>query len=96
MLPSRLLLKLSVAVLAALLAAAARPALAATQPHKVMLLTGQSNPYHDWAKSAPIIRDVLAQTGLFAVETVHHTAEGRRHVRLRAEVRRLRRRRDCL
>lgn len=46
------------------------PALFAAPPHKVMLLTGQSNKYHDWTKSAPLIKTYLEQTGLFTVETV--------------------------
>jgi hypothetical protein len=59
----------------ALLLAAALP-LAAAAPLKVLLLTGQSNPYHDWAKSAPVIRDALADTGLFAVEVVTTPPKG--------------------
>jgi len=46
------------------------PALFATPPHKVMLLTGQSNKYHDWTRSAPIVKSYLEQTGLFVVDVV--------------------------
>lgn len=42
---------------------------AATQPaHKLLLITGQSNPYHDWSKSAPLVKTYLEQTGLFSVD----------------------------
>jgi hypothetical protein len=46
------------------------PALFAAPPHKIMLLTGQSNKYHDWSRSAPIVKNYLEQTGLFTVDTV--------------------------
>lgn len=38
--------------------------------HKIMLLTGQSNKYHDWTKSAPLVKTALEQTGLFTVDVV--------------------------
>lgn len=42
---------------------------AAPQPaHKLLLITGQSNPYHDWSKSAPLVKTYLEQTGLFSVD----------------------------
>lgn len=44
--------------------------LAATPMHKLMLLTGQSNKYHDWTKSAPLVKTYLEQTGLFTVDVV--------------------------
>ncbi len=44
--------------------------LSAAPQHKIMLLTGQSNKYHDWSKSAPLIKTYLEQTGLFTVDTV--------------------------
>jgi hypothetical protein len=59
----------------ALFLAAALP-LAAAAPLKVMLLTGQSNPYHDWAKSAPIVRDALRDTELFAVDVITTPPKG--------------------
>lgn len=37
---------------------------------KVMLLTGESNRYHDWTKSSPLIKRYLDETGLFAVDVV--------------------------
>jgi uncharacterized protein len=37
---------------------------------KVMLLTGQSNQYHDWTKSSPVIKSHLDQAGLFDVTVV--------------------------
>ncbi|MEO7415333.1 MAG: ThuA domain-containing protein [Opitutaceae bacterium] len=42
----------------------------AAAPIKIMLLTGQSNPYHDWTKSSPLVKTYLEQTGLFAVDVV--------------------------
>ncbi len=44
--------------------------LAATPMPKLMLLTGQSNKYHDWTKSAPLVKSYLEQTGLFTVDVV--------------------------
>jgi uncharacterized protein len=43
---------------------------AVAKPLPVMLLTGQSNRYHDWSKSAPLVKQYLEQTGLFAVDVV--------------------------
>lgn len=39
-------------------------------PLKVMLLTGESNRYHDWTKSSPLVKTYLEQTKLFAVDVV--------------------------
>ncbi|MEO7597703.1 MAG: ThuA domain-containing protein [Opitutus sp.] len=39
-------------------------------PVKVMLLTGESNKYHDWTKSSPLVKSYLEQTKLFAVDVV--------------------------
>jgi type 1 glutamine amidotransferase len=62
------LLKIFLLMLASV---AAGSASAATQPaHKLLLITGQSNPYHDWSKSAPLVKTYLEQTGLFAVDVV--------------------------
>jgi type 1 glutamine amidotransferase len=58
------LVKLSVS--AALFAASSF----AAAPLKVMLLTGQSNPYHDWTKSSPLVKTYLEQTSLFTVDVV--------------------------
>ena len=46
------------------------PALSAAPLHKIMLLTGQSNKYHDWTKCAPLVKGYLEQTGLFTVDMV--------------------------
>lgn len=43
---------------------------------KVMLLTGQSSKYHDWTKSAPLVKTYLEQTGLFTVDVVTTPAQG--------------------
>lgn len=51
-------------------------AFAAAPKSKVMLLTGQSNPYHDWTKSAPLVEAHLEQTGLFAVDVVTTPPKG--------------------
>lgn len=56
--------------LVAALLLSSMPALFAAPPLKIMLLTGHSNPYHDWSKSAPLIKTYLEQTGLFTVDTV--------------------------
>jgi len=50
--------------------------LSAAPQHKIMLLTGQSNKYHDWSKSAPLIKTYLEQAGLFTVDTVTTPALG--------------------
>src|SRR6266542_2616808 len=42
----------------------------AAAPLKVMLLTGESNRYHDWTKSSPLVKTYLEQTNLFAVDVV--------------------------
>ena len=67
---SRFLASLVLALLFAAGSLAAAPAI------KVMLLTGQSNKYHDWTKSAPLVKTYLAQTGLFAVDVVTSPATG--------------------
>jgi hypothetical protein len=43
---------------------------AMAQPHKIMLLTGQSSKYHDWTKVAPLVQGYLEQTKLFTVDVV--------------------------
>jgi len=53
-----------------LLLGVAASGIAAGPAHKLLLLTGQSNPYHDWAKSSPFIKQALEQTGLFSVDVV--------------------------
>ncbi|HWA24829.1 MAG TPA: ThuA domain-containing protein [Lacunisphaera sp.] len=49
---------------------------ASAKPIKVMLLTGQSNKYHDWTKSSPLVKQYLEQTGLFTVDVVTTPASG--------------------
>jgi type 1 glutamine amidotransferase len=45
-------------------------------PLRVMLLTGESNRYHDWTKSSPLVKTYLEQTGLFAVDVVTAPLKG--------------------
>ena len=45
-------------------AAAAHPQI------KVMLLTGQSNRYHNWSLSSAILQRLLEQPGIFVVDKV--------------------------
>ncbi|HVT72497.1 MAG TPA: ThuA domain-containing protein [Lacunisphaera sp.] len=40
----------------------------AAPAHKLLLVTGQSNKYHDWSKSSPLVKKYLEETGLFTVE----------------------------
>ena len=49
---------------------------AAAPMSKVMLLTGQSSKYHDWTKSAPLVKTYLDQIGLFTVDVVTTPAMG--------------------
>ncbi len=63
-------------VLALQLGFAAALSAASAPPLKVMLLTGQSNQYHDWSKSAPLVKSQLEQTGLFAVDVVTTPPKG--------------------
>jgi uncharacterized protein len=62
-------LRLGIAVLLALLGQAARGA--APAPMRVMILDGESaGSYHRWEQTTPLMRKVLEQTGLFAVDVV--------------------------
>ena len=45
-------------------------------PLRVMLLTGESNRFHDWTKSSPLVKTYLEQTGLFAIDVVTAPAKG--------------------
>jgi len=45
-------------------------------PLRVMLLTGESNRFHDWTKSSPLVKTYLEQTGLFAVDVVTAPPKG--------------------
>jgi HEAT repeat protein/type 1 glutamine amidotransferase len=43
---------------------------AADEPSlKALIVTGQSNPWHKWEVSSPILEQLLEQTGLFKVDT---------------------------
>ncbi len=55
-------------LLATVLALATAASLAAAPAHKVLLLTGQSNRYHDWLKSYPVVQRHLEHTDLFQVD----------------------------
>jgi len=68
---------------AALLTVSATAMLTASRSHadspgtiSVMLLTGQSSIYHDWAKSSRVIRQILEEVPAFSVEVVTTPAEG--------------------
>src|SRR5262245_5506338 len=68
------LVKLAAAVLPTLLCAAT--VLAAAPAQKILLLTGQSNKYHDWIKSYPLVKSYLQETGLFAVDVAITPGQG--------------------
>jgi type 1 glutamine amidotransferase len=57
-----------------MLAAIAAPA--AQSRSKVMILTGQCNPYHNWAVSSVAIKRMLDETGKFDVTVVTSPAKG--------------------
>jgi type 1 glutamine amidotransferase len=61
------LLRYAAALLVAVLpfGAVSRPS--AQAPIKVLLVTGQSNRYHNWAVSSPIVKRHLEESGRFAV-----------------------------
>ena len=50
--------------------------LAAAPGLRALLVTGQTNPYHDWTKSTPLIKKYLEQTGLFTVDVATTPARG--------------------
>jgi type 1 glutamine amidotransferase len=65
------------AVLLPVLALAAGTASPAAQPRiKVMILTGQCNPYHNWAVSSAAIRRMLEQPGTFDVTVITSPPKG--------------------
>lgn len=41
---------------------------AVASPAKILLITGQSNKYHDWTKTSPLVKRYLEETKLFTVE----------------------------
>ena len=50
---------------------------AASKPmHKLLLVTGQSNKYHDWTKSSPLVKKYLEETGLFTVDVATTPTQG--------------------
>jgi type 1 glutamine amidotransferase len=55
---------------ATFLLASASALAAAPAPLRVMLLTGESNRYHDWTKSSPLVKKYLDEAGRFAVDVV--------------------------
>jgi hypothetical protein len=45
--------------------------LAAPAPHlRAMILDGESNPWHDWRSTTPMLERMLEQTGLFKIDVV--------------------------
>ncbi|HWL61657.1 MAG TPA: ThuA domain-containing protein [Steroidobacteraceae bacterium] len=42
----------------------------AAQPVRVMILDGESNPWHDWKAATPALQRMLDETGLFEVEVI--------------------------
>ena len=50
--------------------------LAAAPGLRALIVTGQTNPYHDWRKSTPLIKKYLEQTGLFTVDVATTPARG--------------------
>lgn len=58
------------AAAALLLAGFATTAAMSAPPIRVMLLTGQSNKYHDWTKCSALVKQHLDAAGLFAVDVV--------------------------
>lgn len=45
------------------------PATVAEPSLKALIVTGQSNPWHNWEISSPILKQLLEQTALFKVDT---------------------------
>lgn len=45
-------------------------------PIKALLVTGQSNPWHKWQNSAPVLRQILEQTGRFKVDVATSPKKG--------------------
>jgi hypothetical protein len=46
------------------------PSHAAEPMIRVMILDGESSPWHDWKTSTPLLRSMLEETGLFTVDVV--------------------------
>src|SRR3989442_14347742 len=60
-------LKSAAALLVATIVLAAGSVVPAQSRIKVLLVTGQSNRYHNWEVSSPIVRRQLEDSGRFAV-----------------------------
>ncbi len=71
---SSLLSRLAIVLPVLALAVSASPA--AQSRIRVMILTGQCNPFHNWAVSSAAIKRVLDQTGSFDVTVVTSPAKG--------------------
>jgi type 1 glutamine amidotransferase len=71
-----MLSRLSLFLPVLILTAGAAPPLAQPQRIKVMILTGQCNPYHNWAVSSAAIKRVLDETGRFDVTVVTSPPQG--------------------
>ena len=63
-------------LLGAAIALAAGSVLPAQSRIKVLLVTGQSNQYHNWEVSSPIVRRLLAESGRFDVATAMAPPKG--------------------
>src|SRR3954464_8643482 len=61
---------------AAAIALAAGSVVPAQSRIKVLLVTGQSNRYHNWEVSSPIVRRLLEDSGRFAVTVARTPAKG--------------------
>jgi hypothetical protein len=58
------------AILTAATLLLASAATAAQAPIRVMILDGESTQYHDWKATTPVLRWMLEETGVFAVDVV--------------------------
>jgi type 1 glutamine amidotransferase len=74
--PSSVFRRLVLLLPVVLLASSAAPASALQERIKVMLLTGQSNQYHNWAVSSVVLKRILEQAGKFDVTVVTTPAKG--------------------
>jgi type 1 glutamine amidotransferase len=69
-------LRYAAALLVAALPLAATSRTAAQTPIKVLLITGQSNRYHNWEVSSPIVKRLLEEGGRFAVTVAKTPPKG--------------------
>jgi type 1 glutamine amidotransferase len=60
----------------ALLGLALMPVIMPAASHRLLLITGQSNRYHDWTKSSPLVKHYLETTGLFTVDVATTPPQG--------------------